>query len=149
MNNTITNKAIVIVLLAFSSISKAYSAEPIPSYDNKDVSIETAAVECQRNNTGEFGIRLCLAREMESWDSELNRVYQLLMDGFNSDRQRINLRSVQRVWLTYRDAEFDYINGRYEGLSGSMYPTLIKMQKIRIVKSRVKHLIYLLKTQEA
>lgn len=149
MINEIANKMLVILMLAFSNLSIAYSAEPTPGYDNRDVSIENAAEECRRNNPGNLGLRSCAAVEMKSWDAELNRVYRLLMNGFYTDSARSELRSVQRVWLTYRDAEFDYIEKRYEGLSGSMYPTLIVMQKIPIVKYRVQQLILHIKSQES
>jgi len=71
-----------------------------------------------------------------------------MMDSFGSDAARAELRSVQRVWLAYRNAEFEYIESKYAQVTGSMYPRVIAMQKIPIVKSRVLQMSLHLSTRE-
>jgi len=72
----------------------------------------------------------------------------LLMGVLGTDAAKAELRSVQRAWLSYRDAEFEFIESKYAQLSGSMYPRLIAVQKIPIVKNRVRRLSLHLKSRE-
>jgi hypothetical protein len=55
------------------------------------------------------------------------------------DRKAVDLsRTVQRAWITFRDAECDYPRSASEGRS--IYPLTVSMRPIRLMEERVKQL---------
>ena len=74
---------------------------------------------CQAAPGGETiqGMNLCLAREADAWDVVLNRMWPQLMTqsreidaankttGLSLDSASETLRSAQRAWIVFRDAE--------------------------------------------
>ena len=71
-------------------------------------------------------------------DRRLNHIYNELMKrrAVNSDM----LKTAQRNWIKYRDAEFQFITSQSEDKEGTMYPIIRWNQKIRIVSHRVDEL---------
>lgn len=49
------------------------------------------------------GIVSCVADLTQTWDGRLNRAYKALMAGLDKGRKSA-LREVQRLWISYRDA---------------------------------------------
>lgn len=131
--------------IGFSGESSA--AQPI-DMKSRIASVEVQSDDCRTSNPTDIGLRICALEELEAWDVELNIAYRTLINGLGSDAARAELRSVQRAWLTYRDAEFEYIENKYSHISGSMYPRLIALQKIPIVKNRVLQLSMHVRTRE-
>jgi uncharacterized protein YecT (DUF1311 family) len=93
--------------------------------------------ECIDANPDSSFVRRCYERFVEEWDHELNRVYQLLRDGYRSTDpvQLEPLKAAQLAWLRFRDSEFRYIEAKYDK-DGTMYERLIHMEKMQIVRQR-------------
>lgn len=72
------------------------------------------AQECSRRQTTQ-GIVECTDVQTRAWDKKLNTAYQALVQS-QSDEQRDRLRSAQRLWIQYRDANC----GFYAGGGGSI-----------------------------
>ncbi|MEM1363681.1 MAG: lysozyme inhibitor LprI family protein [Pseudomonadota bacterium] len=52
----------------------------------------------------------CVANSLEAADAELNRVYQVILDGVDpawphAENYKASLRSAQRAWIAFRDAD--------------------------------------------
>jgi len=139
--------SIIAVSASFGMPGNTSAAQSV-DMRSRIASVEAESDECKAKNPSGMGLRLCAIEELETWDKELNVAYRLLMKDLGSDAAKAELRSVQRTWLTYRDAEFAFIESKYAQLSGSMYPRLIAMQKIPIVKNRVLRLSLHLTSRE-
>ena len=126
--------ALIGVLSATIGFARAASAVQPVKMQSRIASLEAVSEECKANNPTELGLRSCAFEELQAWDKELNVAYRLLMDDIGSSVAGAALQSVQRAWLAYRDAEFEYIESKYAGVSGSMYPRVMALQKIPIVK---------------
>jgi uncharacterized protein YecT (DUF1311 family) len=61
----------------------------------------------------------CAKAEYDKADAELNRVYQQALQSLAPDHQE-RLRTAQRAWITFRDADCDCEAFTYDG--GSMQP---------------------------
>ncbi len=62
--------------------------------------------ECDQQSTPE--IVDCLNARTAAWDKRLNAAYQKALNGAVSPKQREQLRSAQRLWVQYRDANCLY-----------------------------------------
>ncbi|MCP4697355.1 MAG: DUF1311 domain-containing protein [Gammaproteobacteria bacterium] len=83
----------------------------------------------------EDGVLACLVQAYEKWDIELNKVYRTLRREL-SPKQKIALRDAERLWIKYRDAEFDTIEAMYGRLKGNRWKQVILEMQVNIVKTR-------------
>ncbi|MBP6018299.1 MAG: DUF1311 domain-containing protein [Burkholderiaceae bacterium] len=58
------------------------------------------------NNNSTVGIVDCVAGLTKQWDKRLNAAYKKLM-GYESPQQ-VSLKTAQRLWIKYRDANCNY-----------------------------------------
>jgi uncharacterized protein YecT (DUF1311 family) len=77
----------------------------------------------------------CATKAQMLWDQELNKTYQALLSALNVPSQTA-LRSAQREWLRYRDAEYKALDEFYGQLSGSMYIPILTVKKAEVIKQR-------------
>jgi uncharacterized protein YecT (DUF1311 family) len=63
------------------------------------------------------GINYCLGQDYAAWDTELNRVYQLVIAQLGPADEE-TLRVGQRAWITYRDNACDVEASAMRGGSG-------------------------------
>lgn len=89
-----------------------------------------AAYTCEAKSASNVGYGLCLGLELEVWDSELNRVYGALIgltEANDAEMKELGsavppatpiLRSAQRAWIAWRDAQCDYARSIFGGGTG-------------------------------
>jgi uncharacterized protein YecT (DUF1311 family) len=78
----------------------------------------------------------------EKADKELNEVYKKILTEYKSDTIFIkNLKSSQRIWITFRDAELKMkYPEREPGWYGSMHPMCVSEYLEELTKERTKTL---------
>jgi uncharacterized protein YecT (DUF1311 family) len=72
-------------------------------------------------------------------DSELNSVYQRILNEYKSDTVFIRkLRAAQRAWIVYRDAQLEslYPAQNKQSSYGSVYPVCRCLELIRLTNNR-------------
>jgi uncharacterized protein YecT (DUF1311 family) len=67
------------------------------------------AQECSSRQTTQDIVE-CTDGQTKAWDRKLNASYQTLMQA-QSDEQRTRLRTAQRLWIQYRQANCDFYRG--------------------------------------
>jgi uncharacterized protein YecT (DUF1311 family) len=77
------------------------------------------------------------AADFQKADAELNQIYKQVRAGLDADGQA-KLKTAQRAWLAYRDAEAELEAAPNEG--GSIYPMIVANVKARLTEARVKEL---------
>lgn len=81
----------------------------------------------------------------EALDKELNAAYQKLMQKL-PESSKESLRSSQKQWLKFRDAEFSFLSGNFSKEDfGSSYVISIGSYRTSIIEARVKELLWYLK----
>ena len=93
------------------------------------------------------GQRQCFATALSDWDRALNMVWGDLLDVM-PDASHAALRSAQREWLKFRDAEFKAIAATYGAMEGTMYQVMADAAAVRVVADRVKQLEVLRDAQQ-
>ena len=73
------------------------------------------------------------------WDAELNRVYKKLYSELHS-AGKSRLQASQRAWITFRDAEFKFLDAVYGKLDGTMYLPMRVASRVELVKRRAQEL---------
>lgn len=61
--------------------------------------------KCNRGSTPQ--IEQCVGKQTKMWDNRLNKAYKELMSR-SSDAQKEPLRTTQRLWIQYRDANCNF-----------------------------------------
>lgn len=103
--------------------------------------VEVESEGCMGKATTTIAMQDCLSAEYAAWDVELNRLYQQLMATLPT-AARESLRAAQRLWIKYRDAEFEFVEKRQGPVEerGSMSGIMILADKNRIARDRVLEL---------
>jgi hypothetical protein len=110
--------------------------------DDRDSIIHSLSIDslmCEfKISTVRLSYGLSFMEILDEADRRLNNIYSELMK-----RKETNitiLKTAQRNWIKYRDAEFQFIESQTENQEGTMYPRIRMKQKIRIVSQRVDEL---------
>lgn len=93
----------------------------------------------------------CAAAEFRKADAELNRVYQQLLAANKDDQLFVEkLKTAQRAWLAFRDAQLEAIYPATEPQSkyGSVFPMCYSLAEAELTVERTKHLQRMLKGKE-
>ncbi|WP_053405201.1 lysozyme inhibitor LprI family protein [Persicobacter sp. CCB-QB2] len=118
-----------------------FSAATLKAQDQKhpvEQKYENCMAEGSFTNTAN---KACLEEQLLDWDLQLNKKYKEVMSFLPTEGTLKNqLRASQRNWLKYYQAECVFIEAKFEGLEGSMYPIIILKEKINILKHRVLEL---------
>ena len=80
-------------------------------------------------------MQVCAAHAFREADAALNRAYGLAVKE-GSPEHREKLRTAQRAWLAYRDAECAWESGRYEG--GTLAPVTYGQCLVDLTRARVE-----------
>jgi len=131
--------ALLALLFPVSSHSQTQKKHPI----------EKALEACIDKDSSTAGMTNCADRALESWDKELNRVYNELARKLDSKGKQA-LKAAQMEWIKYRDAEYGLIDSIYSQMEGTMYIPMRVEARTRIVRERalaVKDFLDLLKDQ--
>ncbi len=75
-------------------------------------------------------------------DKELNDIYQTILTEYESDTVFINnLKTAQRIWITFRDAEVKVkYPEREPGYYGSVYPVCVSIYLEKLTRARISTL---------
>ena len=75
-------------------------------------------------------------------DKELNDIYQTILTEYKSDTVFIeNLKTAQRIWITFRDAELKVMYPEREvGYYGSVYPSCVSSYLEKLTRERISAL---------
>lgn len=108
-----------------------------PSAQTKDP-IDTALNACLDSPTGysTVGQTECAAKAATAWESELNKTYGKLMHQLDPASQAL-LRTSQRQWLAFRDAERKFQTGPWTRDKGTLVGVSIALENVEIVRGRV------------
>jgi len=105
--------------------------------------LATTAVQAEQDCTApvtQTDMNICAFQDYQRADARLNAAYKkrvATLDKVQLDR----LRTAQRAWITFRDAQCRYEAGVYEG--GSMAPLVHSSCLTKLTEQRTKDLISL------
>lgn len=85
------------------------------------------------------GMRECVELALEAWDTELNRVYGLLLENLSTN-ERTHLRDAQRAWLAWRDKEIEFIYAKRDNTQGTMWQLVAASEVMHLTRDRVLQL---------
>ncbi|MBC8103912.1 MAG: DUF1311 domain-containing protein [Cytophagales bacterium] len=85
----------------------------------------------------QMGMNQAASRDFTRADAAMNRAYGKLMRSLNQKTQT-KLRSSQRQWLKFRDAEAEFRSMTVDG--GSAYPMVYAGSRARLTEARTKAL---------
>jgi len=103
--------------------------------------IDTQLSECLDNseNQSTYGMMACIDTAYVAWDNELNTIYNLLMTVLTPEEKE-KLKTAQRNWIAFRDAESEFIGTYSFDLGGSMYRVSANYRVMELVRIRVLQL---------
>lgn len=128
-------KVVLMVGAALAAAAHAQAEEP-PHPIDKHLN------DCMLKDGTTAGMVSCSNAAYASWDAELNKQYRELVGKLNA-ADLAKLKDSQRKWLSFRDAEFAFIDTIYAKLEGSMWRPSIINDKLEIVKDRAVQLKWL------
>lgn len=108
-------------------------------------------IQCKEDGN-QMQMNQCAYVDFQKADKALNKVYKALRNKKKNDKAYLaNLKTSQRLWIKFRDAELDLIftceTGDKRQCFGSMYPLLYNSEKAAITQQRVKGLENYLKEE--
>ena len=98
--------------------------------------IDRKATACIDRDPSTAGMIECLQQAYADWDAELNTVYADVRARVNPQAQSA-LKDAQRLWISYRDAEFAAIDAIYGAMEGTMWRLAGLSRKVEFLKNRV------------
>ena len=126
--------ALILIINSTQSIAQLNEAE-------RDSLLSTSSLDFLINNFEGLGLQQSLPLVYSEADRRLNYFYDEIMNRIGiSDSTKNKLKIAQRNWIKYRDSEFLFISSQFEGLTGSMYPKMRLIKKIKVVAHRVEEL---------
>ncbi|MCH9740839.1 MAG: DUF1311 domain-containing protein [Epsilonproteobacteria bacterium] len=110
------------------------------------------AIECKEDGT-QIEMNQCAYEDFQKADKELNSVYKELRAKKKEDETYLkNLKTSQRAWIKFRDAELETIfsceGGDTRMCFGSMYGLLFNNAKTELTQQRVEQLKKYVKDSE-
>ena len=106
-----------------------------------DIDRKIEALLARESSAG--GMSAAMIEGYRLWDNELNRVYKALFAKLPTS-QRGQLQASQRIWISWRDAEFRFIDALYSK-QGSMGQADRRSDRMEIVRQRALELRRLIK----
>ena len=82
-------------------------------------------------------MNVCSAQQFHRADAQLNAVYQQVLKAVDPSRLS-KLRTSQRAWLAFRDAQCDFEASEAEG--GTMHPMLVTGCMTEVTNARIGQL---------
>ena len=126
--------------LAFGSIAIAGTAPvPVPAA----TAASSSGDKCMDNAQSQAAMDECASQSLAAADKELNQVYQQVLAKFASDKVfTAKLRTAQRAWIAFRDAELE---ARYPASNkslqyGSVYPMCANNELEAMTRQRIEEL---------
>jgi uncharacterized protein YecT (DUF1311 family) len=102
-------------------------------------------INCKSPDLNQIDLDNCAGQDFTASDAKLNALYKTLMSKYDAPNQA-KLRTAEKAWLIYRDAECDYeTNGTAGGTINPMMDTMCRTTK---TDARIKELTAQLKCAE-
>lgn len=97
---------------------------------------------CLTNSYGPAGMKACLSDGIKSWDKELNKTYNSLLEELADDRDaKRALRKSEREWIKFRDSEFQLIDRQYKKATAETHPQVdVLANKLDVIETRAREL---------
>lgn len=109
------------------------------SYSQDYDQIDAALTECMNEDYSTHGMLRCINTAIEAYDSEMNKVYNLLLGKLN-EKDRELVRESQRAWINFRDKDIKSIEAIYANFDGTMYLPMQAIDRMELTKHRVQEL---------
>ncbi|MDX6914283.1 lysozyme inhibitor LprI family protein [Pectobacterium carotovorum] len=106
---------------------------------------QVAAADCGNAST-QLDMSQCAADEYKKVDGELNRLYQDVVKRLVIEEHKALLKSAQRKWIAYRDADCEFQTFPTEG--GSLHGMLYSQCLTQKTAERVKEFKSMLSCKE-
>jgi uncharacterized protein YecT (DUF1311 family) len=90
-------------------------------------------------------MNMCWGKEYKAADAKLNEAYRVFMIKLN-DEEKAQLKKAQLAWITYRDANCDFVADQYKG--GTMRPMIAAICLAEVTNNRVAELKAQIKERE-
>lgn len=125
---------------------------PLQSAEREDLEtiekrIAQHVEKMQDEDPSTAGTVAAIGWEEQQWDALLNSAYRTLMEKL-PEKAKTALRSSQRAWLSYRNAEREAQLALFATRDGTMYSMMAADARMRIVKHRATELASLLRVWE-
>jgi len=123
---------ICVYLLSVCFLSSLCNAQYSPQYD-----------ECSKNAMAQHEMHVCANEEAIRVDSELNRVYKLLLSKIRGNPlATAKIKAAQKAWIRYRDA---YIQAMYpendkQAKYGSIFPMEVDLLAAKLSRQQIEAL---------
>ena len=88
---------------------------------------------------------MCWGKEYKAADTRLNEAFRQFMTKLN-DEEKAQLKKAQLAWITYRDANCEFVADQYKG--GTMRPMIAAMCLADVTNARVNELQSQMKDRE-
>ncbi len=102
--------------------------------DTNQIDVRLKACLDSSQNYTTVGMNHCIYCAEMAWDAEMNRYYKLLQEVL-STQAKIQLKTSQINWLSFRDSEFKTINIIYD-LQGTMWSNVRADARMELIKQR-------------
>jgi uncharacterized protein YecT (DUF1311 family) len=124
-----------LLLLALAVVLSGAGAVPAADKHPIDAALEA----CLDQNQSTIGLRECLDAAYRSWDDELNAAYKALMATLPPEAKTA-LRTAQRQWIGFKDAERTYLRKVFENMDGTIWPVVELQQYVDLYRKRALQL---------
>lgn len=105
----------------------------------KESPIDRKLSDCIDGDPSTAGMVGCIDDAYAAWDKELNAAYQALAKRL-APEPKDALKTAQRRWLEWRDAEFAMLDRIYATREGTMYLPMAAGDRMEIIKARAVEL---------
>lgn len=132
------------LVLPFACTGLLLSGFPLHAGDLEDLDamekrIAVQVEKMQDADPSTAGMLAAIDWEEKQWDDLLNTAYRILLAKLPAKAQE-NLRSAQRAWLAFRNAELKSHDSIFATREGTMYIPIAADARMRITKHRASEL---------
>jgi uncharacterized protein YecT (DUF1311 family) len=91
-----------------------------------------------KNPQDQQSMNFCAEKDYQAADKKLNAVYKNIVTALGDDSYVIKLKTAERAWMTFRDAQCTFETAENEG--GSIHPMVYSGCEARLTNERTKEL---------
>jgi uncharacterized protein YecT (DUF1311 family) len=124
--------AVLMALAGCLSLARAQETK-----DPIDKDLDTCLNSPSGSSTA--GQNECATKAYTQWDTELNKVYQKLMKNLDPASRSL-LRTSQREWLAFRDAEKKFQAAPWREKGGTLIGVSVNLDNVNALRTRVQAL---------
>lgn len=129
----------VLVFVPASLIAAMLFAPAHADDECKASFVPPPGVQCTDPNAAQFDFNCAMVWD-EIEDCRLNRTYEKLISVLRSEsKQLANLRTSQRAWIQFRDADVALVVSHY-GEGGSLGRSIASLHRFRLTRERLREL---------